>query len=145
MRYASIEKKEARELEVNTLCKMWHDCDSWPEFVMKASILGTLTKWRQFLFWTFLMKKEHAALYRASFIAYFTAAAIAVLFLPTALGLVAAGAILSSIIAYMSFVADFHTKLQKLSPYVSLYANVDFCSLYPTTIAASKVKATPMK
>ena len=131
--------KEAKEQEFNSLCELWYKCGSLSEFLLKATIFGTFTKWRMFLFWIFSMKTTHALLYKAAIASYFLCTYLVFICIYGFSGFVLNSLLcLVCTYAYFNLIYQFHKKIQKAKPLSVELPNVR--RLYPSLIPAKSIK-----
>jgi len=62
VKFKSVERKKEKKKQLEQLCKLWHESDTWEEFMVKAAVYGKMSRWQRLLFWTCLQKKEHPRL-----------------------------------------------------------------------------------
>ena len=66
MKFKSVERKKEKKQQLEQLCKLWHESDTWEEFMVKAAVYGKMSRWQRLLFWVCLQKKEHPWLFAMS-------------------------------------------------------------------------------
>jgi len=62
VKFKSVERKKEKKQQLEQLCKLWHESDTWEEFMVKAAVYSKMSRWQQLLFWACLQKKEHPRL-----------------------------------------------------------------------------------
>ena len=63
MTYRSDKVEEEKRKQLAELCKLWHESDTWEEFMVKTAVYGKMSWWQCLLLWACLQKKEHKRLW----------------------------------------------------------------------------------